>query len=80
MFIMWVLLVVALAFVIMLRLLVMRMRRFERILAERRAEAARAAASRAAREAAVRRARELDSGRQAEPGTGGLSAGGAAES
>ena len=40
MVIMWVLLVVALAFVILLRLYVMRMRKFERIVAERRAEAA----------------------------------------
>jgi hypothetical protein len=62
MFIMWVLLVVALAFVVMLRLLVMRTRKFERILAERRAEAARLAAARAAREAAGRRARELETG------------------
>ncbi|MHA7986815.1 hypothetical protein ACX9R5_13535 [Rathayibacter sp. CAU 1779] len=60
MFIMWVLLVVALAFVVMLRLMVMRMRRFERIVAERRAELARTAAARAAREAAARRARELE--------------------
>jgi len=62
MVIMWVLLVVALAFVLMLRLLIMRQRKFERILAERRAEAARLAAARAAHEAATRRARELESG------------------
>lgn len=60
MVIMWVLLVVALAFVILLRLYVMRMRKFERIVAERRAEAARLAAARAARDAAARRARELE--------------------
>jgi hypothetical protein len=40
----------------------MRQRKFERILAERRAEAARLAAARAAHEAAARRARELESG------------------
>ena len=67
MFIMWVLLVVALAFVVMLRLLVMRTRKFERILAERRAEAARLAAARAAREAAARRARELETGSGFDP-------------
>ena len=60
MVIMWVLLVVALACVILLRLYVMRMRKFERIVAERRAEAARLAAARAARDAAARRARELE--------------------
>jgi hypothetical protein len=60
MIIMWVLLFVGLAFVIMLRLLIMRRRKFERILAERRAEAARVAAARAARESAARRAREAD--------------------
>jgi hypothetical protein len=46
----------------MLRLLIMRQRKFERILAERRAEAARLAAARPAHEAAARRARELESG------------------
>lgn len=60
MVIMWVLLAVGLAFVIMLRLYVMRMRKFERIVAERRAEAARLAAARAARDSAARRARELE--------------------
>ncbi|GAB3805649.1 hypothetical protein GCM10028798_27890 [Humibacter antri] len=60
MVIMWVLLVVALAFVILLRIYVMRMRKFERIVAERRAEAVRLAAARAARDAAARRARELE--------------------
>ncbi len=60
MVIMWVLLVVALAFVILLRLYVMRMRKFERIVAERRAEAARLAAARASRDVAARRARELE--------------------
>ncbi|NNC10904.1 hypothetical protein HII28_03295 [Planctomonas sp. JC2975] len=60
MFIMWVLLFMALAFVVMLRIMVMRMRRFERIAAEKRAELARIAAARAAREAAARRSRELE--------------------
>lgn len=53
MVIMWVLLGVALAFVVMLRLLILRTRRFDRILAERRAEMARTR-ERAAREAAER--------------------------
>ncbi|MGA0566235.1 hypothetical protein ACO2Q7_02795 [Rathayibacter sp. KR2-224] len=68
MVIMWVLLVVALAFVVMLRLLVMRQRKFERILAERRAEAAKLTAARAARESAARRARELDAADDIEAG------------
>ena len=55
MVIMWVLLVVALAFVILLRVMIVRMRKFERLAAERKAQVAakRAAAASAAQRRGV---------------------------
>ena len=66
MVIMWVLLGVALAFVVMLRLLIMRQRRFDRLLAERRAQVARARTAREAAERASARQLSADGGGPAD--------------